>query len=397
MCLISIAPKGTIKDSEEVFDFISEGAKSNRDGSGFMYKRSGENKITIDKGYFDIEKLKNKIKVLKLTEDDELVIHHRNGTSGDVTRENTHPFVITDKEDEISEIDITINKPCLVHNGVFWGIKEFERLNPVFSDTYAFTRYIMPDLLPILENNKKLFNYLTNSLIGTDKLCILYPNKDLVMLGNYIEKNGYYHSNNGYCKYEWNRGNQSENFMNTTIYKYPNVDTGFNLPVVVPNKPNILNLEIDDKTIRLNKKNYFHFAFVRKEFFIKSPLTCRRFELDNFENDTTNEVLYDCESEKKRGIAISKEKIKSEFFIIPKNEDYKEVYKEYLNLVKKQPTFTKNCYKKIRKQLDNNYNLTNFDLINCTKVSRKIPKLSLSLYIDYLERITESKMVEVES
>ena len=143
MCLISICPKGTEKNTKEVHDFIGNGFISNTDGSGFMYKKDGTNKINVVKGFFDSQEMIDYISKLNLEVNDELVIHHRNGTSGLVSAENCHPFVISKDNNTITDTCIETDNPCIVHNGMIYGITNQMFLNSQFSDTFAFVKYIM--------------------------------------------------------------------------------------------------------------------------------------------------------------------------------------------------------------------------------------------------------------
>lgn len=419
MCLISSCPKGTEKSSQEVMDFIESGMNCNSDGSGFMYKRNGTNEIVVKKGYFAVSLLKQAIIDANLTIDDELVIHHRIGTSGNVTNTNCHPFIISDVAEETIRTDYTTNKPCMVHNGIFRYLHSYMQLNPHLSDTYAFSRYIMPDLLGLLENNKKLFTILTDRIIGTDKICILHPHKDLEMLGNFIEKNGYFHSNNGYCRmvrdfggsstaYRRNMHEDYENFMNNDW------DNGNFVHTVRDNKKNNLPITNNEKKlivtenteatikslfpiiklskyqITLNNDNANHFIFALKSEYDLNASNCYYFEIDNFNKNIYYQNVKTINN--KKFDSIRTDNLIDNYYYIPKGE-YADVYTDYLFLNRNNFIRTKTACKKHKKILASNYKRGDNDCIKLKGI-REIKKLALKLYIDYIEPIVlEARIV----
>jgi hypothetical protein len=218
MCLVSVCPKGKEKFNDQVVTFIKNGMSSNKQGSGYMFKRSGENVITIDKGYFDEENLISSIRERNLGVNDELVIHHRISTSGLISGSNSHPFVISDNHDEVCAQDITINKPCLAHNGCFSRLTDYMKLQPDFSDTYAFARYILsnPNIYNIMEVDYELFKTILDPIISGSRVAILFPDKDVKLIGDFKEVDGYYHSNYGYCRSTYDYGGSSTRFPSST-------------------------------------------------------------------------------------------------------------------------------------------------------------------------------------
>lgn len=206
MCIISILPKGTEKNTQKVIDFISNGFRNNGDGSGFMYKKEDTKTVYLNKGYFLLDSLLKDIKDANLGIQDELVVHHRIGNVGLVNIANCHPFVCSNNENEISKIKGKVNKPCLVHNGTMYDIVNYRNLNLDFSDTYAFSRYIVGDpyMMGLLKTNLPLFDKLLKTIINNSKLCFLFPDRDLLKTDNFLSDDGYFHSNDGY-KNNWYR------------------------------------------------------------------------------------------------------------------------------------------------------------------------------------------------
>ncbi len=208
MCLISVAPKGTIKQCKQIEGFIRKGMSSNTDGSGFMYKRNGADVINLDKGYETPEAMINAINDLKLGVDDELVIHHRIGTSGEKNVLNMHPFLVSDSAVVLQATKGEFNFPGMAHNGVFSG---FTDRQSAFNDTYHFVRDFIstPELLALLKRDAAKFSEMFKSFMNYPRLAFLFPDRDLILIGNFTEDEGYFHSNGGYKEYTYDKGGSS--------------------------------------------------------------------------------------------------------------------------------------------------------------------------------------------
>jgi predicted glutamine amidotransferase len=208
MCLISVCPKGTSKNSEQVHKFITRGAETNRCGSGIMWKINGENVVNIKKGFFNIQDLHDFVTKLNLGLEDELVIHHRTRTQGNTDEENTHPFIISADHATCVALEGSFNLPMLAHNGMFSDLREYERAG--YSDTYAFTKGIMSQkiYMELLEEYPALFKKATSDYFGWSKIAVLHPTKDVIMVGDFVKAEDelvsgafYFHSNGGYKSY----------------------------------------------------------------------------------------------------------------------------------------------------------------------------------------------------
>ena len=210
MCLISVAPKGTAKYNKQIEGFVEKGMSTNTDGSGFMYKKNGSDVINIDKGYYDAEEMLSVLKGLKLALNDELVIHHRIGTSGEKNVTNMHPFLLSDTDIVLGASKGAFNYPAMAHNGVFNGYSDWQSL---YSDTYHFIKEFMsiPEFVTLLKRDSRLFSDSFKSVISYNKLAFLFPDRDLVLIGAFTEDEGYYHSNQGYKDYVYDRGGNSYN------------------------------------------------------------------------------------------------------------------------------------------------------------------------------------------
>lgn len=381
MCLISVLPKGTKKDTEEVYKFIRNGAQYNTDGSGFMYKYNGQTLVNVDKGYFKVESMIDKIKSLKLSEDDELVIHHRIGTLGLVSPENTHPFVLSNIHDEVCSLAITIDKPAMVHNGHFSYIAPFTDRNPDFSDSYAFARYFFGNkhILGLYNDDPDMFEYTFKGCISTDKICILHPTKDLTKIGNFIEDNGYFHSNSGYCRYTFDRGGRNDwwegyGASGTTstnssqksqkpFKKKEQEETS----CAIDTKPTTTGLEylqdrknivlLSKKYVDLKDTNYNHFAYIRKSAYDMSSEHQRKHliikSLTEFDEDDAHQrLMYKLSTGSKIEESVSTTDLIDNYYYVPKSNYWATIYKDLKILLDFNVTPTLEVIRNVERSLN---------------------------------------------
>lgn len=210
MCLITAAPKGTKKRGKDLESFIKNGMESNTDGSGFAYKRNGQSLVNIHKGFRDFNEMVDAIDKLKLKEEDELIIHHRIGTSGLKNEYNMHPFAVSESDSVLQTTKGSLNVPLMAHNGVFY---KFTDRSSNFNDTYHFVQKFIaiPEITSLLTRDPSKFKELFDSMLGTNRLAFLFPNRDMVLIGDFKSEDGYYHSNGGYKRFVYDYGGSSQN------------------------------------------------------------------------------------------------------------------------------------------------------------------------------------------
>lgn len=278
MCLITAVPKGKDKNIEDLKKFITKGMSTNTNGSGFMYKKDKTNIINIVKGYFKEEDIINDIATLDLQKEDELVIHHRTSTSGKVNEVNTHPFPITNNEKIAQLIVGQLKVPALCHNGIF---QEYFKSGSDFNDTYHFTNDLIavPEILSLIKRDHEKYMEIFKELMDFNKVAFLFPDKDMLLLGNFIEDNGYFHSNGGYKDYVYDAGGHNyscsaakrypKHFVNSDNYTKDNGEDLFpkkdyQFPDLSKGKKNTLLL-FNPEMIKITNKNYKDFLLVCKE------------------------------------------------------------------------------------------------------------------------------------
>lgn len=394
MCLISILPKGKPKYTKQVYDFIKKGITTNDDGSGFMFKRHDEQLVTVKKGFFTYEHLISSLEACNLTDEDELVIHHRNGTSGLISAENCHPFVISKLNSELANDDITTNKAALVHNGVFYGINDYMKLNPDFSDTFAFVKYIMAEegMLKMYLYNNDLFSRLTSTIVGTDKLCIIDPDLGIVKSGNYIEEDGYFHSNSGYCTSYYDRGGVG---FGSNFTKAKNGVSGTNKSFLV-NNTRFKAVKLDERHVSIGPDNFDDFYYVDKDDYNNRSI--ETYVIKTWDINSDWQLLYRSTN---HSIAIVKpeSRINSSYYYIPKTAQLQTVYSNYLELINIKFALTSKSSKKyLDKCINKSSNKGPFDFIKFNKLSNSkfILKKTLDLYVKKLEKKDVATQPELE-
>ncbi len=212
MCLISIAPRGVNKYTEHFKNIIENGMYTNSNGTGFAVHKNNSAIVSWKKGYNvktsdnikdEFNRLWDDLKSLNLENNDILVVHSRIATVGKVTAYNTHPFLLAPYQNlplsGICAIEGKTKEGVLFHNGGFTGYRDDAN---DYSDTCHLTHDLFTD-------NSHLFNYLIHkpyrfkdsfkSVLLSNKVAVLNPDKGLILFGNFTEDpKGYKHSNMGY-------------------------------------------------------------------------------------------------------------------------------------------------------------------------------------------------------
>lgn len=173
MCLIAVSPKGTQKYSEFFLNGIRKAAVTNTDGIGYSFKRSGSNRVWIAKGFKDVEKFITCLKHKRLKDNDELVVHLRIGNKGAKNTDMNHPFVLSNKPDEILTNDSYVNAITMCHNGTFYDYGDY---NSIFSDTFFFVKDFMsvPEIQQLLKRSSTEFKAVFKGILRSNRLALYF-------------------------------------------------------------------------------------------------------------------------------------------------------------------------------------------------------------------------------
>lgn len=205
MCIIVAKDRaGRLPTQDELKNCFNR----NSDGAGFMYVKN--DKVIIDKGYMtfnDFIKRYNKLlRKFDNFNNKSLVIHFRIGTSGTNSAKNTHPYPITNIQENLHKRYFAC-KLGVAHNGIIHDYTPNKYLNNTNNDTNDTQEFIKHYLTPLKENfknfyknddMKKAIEYLTNS-----KFAFINKNDDLELIGDFIEDNNLHFSNSTYKKIEY--------------------------------------------------------------------------------------------------------------------------------------------------------------------------------------------------
>ena len=194
MCIIVAKEKGKQLPSKKILETCFN---NNSDGAGLMYVKN--NQVMIDKGYMTFNDFYKRIKELKkefnsdLTEK-AIVFHFRIGTSGKNDKQTTHPFPITNNEEELRRIKTTCSVG-MAHNGI---ISDYT-YDKVLSDTQTFIRdyvSVFKELDKKFYKNKRVMGLLEKQ--AKSKLCFLDNKENIYCLGDFTTDNGIIYSNTTY-------------------------------------------------------------------------------------------------------------------------------------------------------------------------------------------------------
>lgn len=198
MCIIAIKPKKAKMFSDEE---IKTMFFNNEDGAGFMYNKDGH--VYMKKGYFKVDKLLKELHKINFDNCD-LVLHFRISTSGKIDKNNCHPFKINDNL-------------YFVHNGI---LSEYTDLKSDKSDTALFCDKVLKKIEASKIFSDKNVRFLVKELIGGgNKMCFL-NSKGYTKIGDFIEDNGRFYSNNSYIESRYKYNYSYNDFFDNYKYWY---------------------------------------------------------------------------------------------------------------------------------------------------------------------------------
>jgi predicted glutamine amidotransferase len=215
MCIIVAKSKKAPLPTKQILKNCFE---NNSDGAGFMYTYNGN--VIIDKGYMSFKQFYKRFQRLKELfndfENKSLVMHFRIGTSAGNTPENTHPYPVSTKVDELHSL-YTITKLGIVHNGIIrdytiTGDKEMNDTQHYIQDYVAkiYSKF------PKFYEDKDLM--LSMEKMCDSKLCFLTSDDELYYVGDFKTDRGIKYSNETYS-YSYNDTKWYSRYSND-YYRY---------------------------------------------------------------------------------------------------------------------------------------------------------------------------------
>lgn len=209
MCIIIAKRAGANFDMDELKDATEKASIHNSHGAGFSLKKEGSNNILLSKGYWYHELLLDRLEELEIEKGDELMIHMRYATSGNVDTANCHPYVVAEHIDDILIDEAILTDNAVVsHNGTF---HMYSDKDSDYSDTVNYIeQYLSADgILDAMRAIEQADYFQMYKLMTGNRLCIMHPdkNKDMDTFGYWNKRkddsfvySNYYHiqPHNGY-------------------------------------------------------------------------------------------------------------------------------------------------------------------------------------------------------
>ncbi len=198
MCVIVAKKAGVEFPNNEILENCF---RYNSDGAGIMFADNGEVQaikgLQTEKAFFSIyEKIKR-----KYGKETAFCFHFRIGTHGEKKSPHfTHPFPLSNSPAELKALKFSGNMG-IMHNGIIYNYSR--NTNSGLSDTMEFIADIAYPLLKknsdaLAEPNLSVFS----NILDGSRLCVMHGNGKIQLIGNYVEDNGIYYSNNSYKKQE---------------------------------------------------------------------------------------------------------------------------------------------------------------------------------------------------
>lgn len=200
MCIILVNKNGVEIPSKEIFENMWS---NNKDGGGFAYY-GDDGKVHVEKGFMYFDSYYNRIKELDETiglTNRSFVAHTRIETSGGVNRRCTHPFPISNKEEDLNKLVYSVDI-AVAHNGIAYN--NLPKKGSNLSDTQTFIKDYLYDIY--MDNNK--FYESTSLLFAIEKqlgskLAIITNTDEVITIGKFIEEeDGNMYSNETYLSIE---------------------------------------------------------------------------------------------------------------------------------------------------------------------------------------------------
>lgn len=190
MCIICVSPKRVRQPNVTT---IRRMFRNNPDGAGYMVARDG--KVTISKGFMDVDEYIEAIRAEHFTAKDPVVYHFRISTQAGVNPEMTHPFPLSNRIEHMKVLDVECS--CgVAHNGIIRLTTD--RNNREYSDTALFiANYLSLIIREPGDLKDERVLTLIHRLAGS-KLAIMDGEGYIATVGEYINQKGLLFSNTSF-------------------------------------------------------------------------------------------------------------------------------------------------------------------------------------------------------
>lgn len=190
MCIICVSKSGIQQPTDTT---IRTMFRRNPHGAGYMYARDG--KVTIHKGFMNIDDFLAAVHAERFTAEDSVVYHFRISTQAGVNPAMTHPFPLSNQPRMMRALDLSCR--CgIAHNGIIRLTSDPD--NTVYSDTAIF---ITDYLSQIIRRKADLRDSDTLEYIwelAQSKFAIMDGSGYVATVGHFINDHGLLFSNDSY-------------------------------------------------------------------------------------------------------------------------------------------------------------------------------------------------------
>lgn len=197
MCVIAYYPEGITPEKSSIEYMMG----INRDGAGVGWN-DGKRAYMV-KGFTDAGRVFNFIVSLRERPSvRDIVFHARIATSGGISAEKCHPYLLTANSSELNYTEATTTKtPLIFHNGIF-SLTPDKGLN----DTQTFIRRCLYPLQKLDPRGLKWDRYdeLIEMATGRSRLLMLYPD-EVKRFGEWTADGGALYSNYNFKKPDYSQ------------------------------------------------------------------------------------------------------------------------------------------------------------------------------------------------
>jgi len=193
MCIIIVKPRGVAMPSMSILRTCFD---ANPDGFGLAYT-NGDGNVHIRKGAMSKSAMNSMFKKLPDFNQENVIMHFRRATDGEICKGNCHPFPLTNNFELTKGRSIRC-QVAVAHNGIIKRtLVETTGRTAKYTDTQ---QYIVNHLSKIGLGvmNKEVLNMLPS--YATGKFAFL-SDSEIFIVGDFTEDKGVYYSNSSYKTY----------------------------------------------------------------------------------------------------------------------------------------------------------------------------------------------------
>ena len=189
MCIIAVKKSGIDLPPIET---LKNCFSNNSDGAGLMYHK--DKRVYIEKGFMTWTDFENRLERLKTeidTKKEGIIFHFRIGTAGTNSKENCHPYTISNDYNVLHETNLTTDIG-VAHNGILseYNPTKDEEKNLNINDTQKFIANVL-DYFKSKNGIDFVFNkkirYMLSILLNGNKLAFLDRNNRTTIFGEFVE------------------------------------------------------------------------------------------------------------------------------------------------------------------------------------------------------------------